>query len=204
MQRKRMLWIINVLAWTLAMTGVWQSPRLLWADIYRFVDESGVIHFSNAPDSPKFRFFMREGSFQAVPSDKHRFKPFEKMIVSAAKRHNLETSLVKAVIKVESDINPHAVSKKGAMGLMQLMPETAKHLGVRNCFDPLENIDGGVRLLKNLFDKFQGEKKLALAAYNAGSESVNKYKGVPPYPETRRFVEKVLHFQSMYRSNGGR
>ena len=202
--RRKSLWIINMLAWTFALTGVWQSPRLLWADIYRFVDENGVVHFSNTPDSSKFRFFMSEGSCRAAPTDKHRFKPFENMIVNAAKRHNLETCLVKAVIKVESDINPHAVSKKGAMGLMQLMPDTAKHLGVRNCFDPLENIDGGARLLRTLFDKFEGKTKLALAAYNAGSESVNKYNDVPPYPETVRFVEKVLHFQSMYRSSGSR
>ena len=110
----------------------------------------------------------------------------------AAARHRLPESLVAAVISVESEGNPRAVSRRGAVGLMQLMPSTAKGLGVRNAFDPGENVDGGARHLRNLIDRFSGDVPLALAAYNAGAQAVLKHNGVPPFPETQAFVTRVL------------
>ena len=115
----------------------------------------------------------------------------------AAERHQLPESLVAAVISVESEFNPRAVSRRGAIGLMQLMPSTAAMLGVRDAFDPRQNIDGGARHLRDLIDRFSGDVTLALAAYNAGAQNVLKHRGVPPYPETRAFVTRVLHRAGM-------
>jgi hypothetical protein len=110
----------------------------------------------------------------------------------AAARHGLPESLVAAVVSVESDANPRAVSRRGALGLMQLMPSTAASLGVRDAFNPAQNVDGGARHLRDLIDRFAGDLPLALAAYNAGAQAVLRHKGVPPYPETRAFVARVL------------
>src|SRR5207247_5350223 len=113
-------------------------------------------------------------------------------IKDAAERYGVPERLVQAVIRVESAFNPKAVSVKGAQGLMQLMPETASMLGVRNSFDPKQNIDGGVRHLRGLIDRFGNDLPLALAAYNAGEQAVMNHRGIPPYPETRDYVTKVL------------
>jgi soluble lytic murein transglycosylase-like protein len=114
------------------------------------------------------------------------------VIRDAATRHGLSEKLVAAVIRAESGFNPSAISVKGAQGLMQLMPETASMLGVRNAFDPRQNIEGGVRHLRMLVDRYQNNLPLALAAYNAGERAVDRYGGIPPYPETRDYVEKIL------------
>ena len=115
----------------------------------------------------------------------------DELIVSTAERHSIDPDLVRAVVKVESNFNPAAVSRKGATGLMQLMPTTARRFGVGNIFDPEENLDGGVRYLKHLLGLFEGNLALSLAAYNAGEKAVARYGGIPPYPETRRYVRKV-------------
>ncbi len=114
------------------------------------------------------------------------------MVQAAARRHGVDADLALAVAVAESDLQPQAVSTAGATGVMQLMPETARSLGVRNTFDPRENIDGGVRYLKQMLTAFGGDVVRAVAAYNAGPDAVRQYAGVPPYPETRAYVNKVL------------
>lgn len=125
--------------------------------------------------------------------------PFHGIIMQAAGRYEVDPYLVRAIIFAESGFNPKATSKKGARGLMQLMPSTAKALGVSNVYDPKENIDGGVRYFRLLLDRFEGDVQLALAAYNAGSRHVRNYEGVPPFKATRHYIKKVLKFQERFK-----
>ena len=119
------------------------------------------------------------------------------VIASAAQRHQVDPDLVRAVVRVESNFNPRAVSPSGAMGLMQLVPATARRFGVGNAFDPGANVDGGVRYLKHLMTMFRGDLRLSLAAYNAGENAVGRYRGVPPYEETRNYLRKISQHYSI-------
>lgn len=114
-------------------------------------------------------------------------------IDQAASRHNVDPNLVRALVKVESNFNPNAVSRKGAMGLMQLMPQTARQLNLKNPFDPQQNIDAGVRHLKQLLDNYNGDVRLSLAAYNAGSGAVSRHRGIPRYSETQNYVRRITN-----------
>lgn len=120
-------------------------------------------------------------------------RPYEREISDAAERYGIPESLIRAVIRAESGFNPRAVSRRGARGLMQLMPETAAILGVRDSFDPRQNIDAGVRHLKGLKERLGDDLRIVLAAYNAGEQAVLTYRGVPPFPETRQYVSRVLY-----------
>ena len=126
---------------------------------------------------------------------------FQPIILAAAHRYSVDPALVKAVIMAESGYNPVAVSKKGAIGLMQLMPATAVELGVEDSFDPENNINGGVKYLKQLMKRFRGNLPLAIAAYNAGSTNVRKHNGIPPYKATRYYVKKVFEYYEFYKDN---
>jgi soluble lytic murein transglycosylase-like protein len=119
-------------------------------------------------------------------------KQYDGMIKSIARKHNIEPNLVHSIISEESNYNRLAISPKGAVGIMQLMPETAKEYGVKDLLDPRENIEGGVKYLKDLFSLFSGKKDLILAAYNAGQEAIKKFGGIPPYQETRNYISRVM------------
>lgn len=169
-------------------------PAAFASSLYRWLDEEGVAHFTNAPTGARFQ---RIGSVSGTAQGWLRVPEgigsrFSEEIREIAARHGVAADLVEAVIRVESAFNPRAVSNKGAQGLMQLMPRTASSLGVRNVFDPRENIDGGVRHLRYLLDKYPGNVSLVLAAYNAGEKAVDQYGGIPPYAETQQYVQKIL------------
>lgn len=173
-----------------------------YGDIYKYEDPEGVLHFTDAPTDKRFKVFMRDlkkdkklrTSFRLANCGR-KPEEFEPIIDKYARQFGVDKSLVKAVIQAESGYNPNAVSRVGAQGLMQLMPKTAQDLKVSDCFNPSENIRGGVRYLRFLLDTFKGDVTLALAAYNAGLARVAKYGGVPPYEETRSYVAKVLNYQ---------
>lgn len=177
------------------------------ADIYKYEDESGVLHFTDAPADTRFKIFWRDikkdkqlrTSFR-LGSYSRSSKEFDPFIERFSREYGVDSALVKAVIHAESAYNPEAVSNKGAMGLMQLMPKTAQDLKVDNCFNPSQNIQGGVKYLRFLLDTFKGDVQLAVAAYNAGLSRVAKYGGVPPFEETRNYVAKVMSYQQTYRN----
>ena len=129
---------------------------------------------------------------------------YDHLIKAACRKHSLDPALVKAVIHAESLFDPQAVSPKGAMGLMQIDSITARQLGIKDPFDPKKNIDGGVRYLKELLDAYEGDQKLALAAYNAGPGQVQKHNGIPPFKDTKKYIAQVFRFQSHYQSQKGK
>lgn len=167
-------------------------PGRVAADIYKYVDANGVVHFTNTPTTSNFRFHMREDGGK---------RTIREVIERYAGVNQLEEALVRAVIKVESDFNPSAVSRKGALGMMQLIPKTARMLKVRDPLDPEDNIRGGSRYLRMMLDQFKGDLDLALAAYNAGPTAVRNYGGIPPYDETIRYIDKVKRYLKHYRQS---
>jgi len=160
--------------------------------IYSRVDEDGVIHVSvaNVPDTLSGVTGSAKGWLRVPPSA--RGARWKRDIHEVAERYGVDPALVHAVIDAESAFNPWAVSPKGAQGLMQLMPRTASALGVRDSLNPRENIEGGVRHLRYLLDRYPADVSLALAAYNAGEGAVDYYGGIPPYAETQQYIQKIL------------
>ncbi len=187
-----------------------------FADIYQYTDEYGVIHFSNVGvgNIKKCRIIKTESRHNTRTDSARRFassstepvrsssrantsgSSYTEIINSACYRHGVDPALVHALVKVESDFNPRALSRKGAIGLMQLMPQTAIDLNVRNVFSPDENIDGGVKYLRYLLDRYEGNLSLALAAYNSGETAVQKWGTVPPFRETQDYVQRILKIYS--------
>ncbi len=187
------------------------SAGIAQADIYRYVDSDGTVHFTNVPQDSRFKVYLKE---------KHRRTPvtdtlaseirhydarararYAKPIEEAARATRLEAALIHAVISAESGYNPLARSRKGAAGLMQLMPETARRYGVKNRLDPAQNISGGARYLRDLIRLFNNDLHLAVAAYNAGENAVLRAGNrIPPYQETMTYVPRVMTYYRKYRT----
>jgi soluble lytic murein transglycosylase-like protein len=165
------------------------------ADIYSFVDDAGVTHFSNVPVDKRYRLLLAS---PVEPAENYRrwlaqSASYDPLIERAAASAAVRPELVRAVIVVESAFNPHAVSKRGAQGLMQLKPSTARRYGVSNAFDPEQNITAGAHYLRDLIERFGNNLELALAAYNAGEDAVERYgRSIPPFSETRQYVPNVM------------
>lgn len=190
----------------------WSAGPSAWADIYRYYDENGVMHVTDTPPDSRYKLYIasktspsavtsafQSRQYRRIPS--HKRATYHKEITAAAKTFDLEPELLHAVISAESAYNPLARSPKGARGLMQLMPETAKRYGVRNSYDPLENITGGAAYLRDLLTMFGNDLQLAIAAYNAGEGRVMKHGfKVPPLRETLLYVPKVMTYYRQYKS----
>ncbi len=181
-------------------------PARLGAEIYTWVDRDGVIHIANRPGG-KSPIIRRAGDttpriLSKKPQTTHSGQ-YDGIIRQAAERYDLGFELVKAVIHAESAFNPCAVSEKGALGLMQLMPNTARDLGVRDTFDPEQNILAGSRYLKQMMLRYGDDLQLSLAAYNAGPSTVDRSGGVPPFPETHDYIRKVRKLMRVYGSTDG-
>jgi soluble lytic murein transglycosylase-like protein len=169
------------------------------ADIYKYEDADGVIHLTNVPSNPKAKYVMLVREKRILFPKQINIRDYDKIITQAAAKFNLDAALIKAVIKAESNFNHKAVSRAGAKGLMQLMPQTASSLNVDDVFHPGNNIEGGARYLRYLLNLYRGNLMLALAAYNAGEGAVAKYNyGVPPYRETQNYVRRVLALYESY------
>ncbi|MBN1226114.1 MAG: lytic transglycosylase domain-containing protein [Deltaproteobacteria bacterium] len=160
------------------------------ADIYGFKDKNGTWHFTNVKSNTRYRLFLRTGKIEG----KQYILKYDTIIGNASKKFGVESRLIKAVIMAESSFNPNAVSKSGAQGLMQLMPITADDMNVGDPFDPEDNIYGGTQYLSLLLKKFNHDKGLALAAYNAGPKTVSKHNSIPPIPQTEKFVSRVMRY----------
>lgn len=170
-------------------------PRDSPAEIYQYIDAKGTISLTNVPSDTRYR------RIDIHPNRLHPVLSEEELapVISRFSRlHQLHPALIRAIIKAESDFDPRAVSRAGAIGLMQLMPQTAVRLEVRDLYDPEDNIGGGTKYLRQLLDRFRGNLPLALAAYNAGEHVVDRYRALPPIDETRQYVRKVLRYYRVF------
>ncbi len=174
------------------------------AGIYCYVDQYGVLHFSNVPTDCRYkpyktysrpRVLIRKRRSTRVVDESY----YDGHIKKASLKYGVDFALLKAVIKAESNFDPYAVSPKGAEGLMQLMPQTSRLMKVRNPFNPIENIFAGTRYLRMLIKQFNNNLIFALAAYNAGPDTVMYYGGIPPFPETQNYVKRVLKYFRNYK-----
>lgn len=188
------------------------SAGIAHADIFRYVDADGTVHFTNVPNDSRYKVYLKEKKkpdpvTDTLASEIRHYDPkdrarYAKHIQDAARINKLEPALIHAVISAESGYNPFALSPKGAAGLMQLMPATAKRYGVVNRLDPAQNIQGGARYLRDLVRMFNNDLHLAVAAYNAGENAVVKYGNrIPPYSETMTYVPRVMSYYKKYRTS---
>ncbi len=180
------------------------------ADIFRYVDRNGDVHYTNVPNDSRYKIHRRVDDTNPITNTLAKEirhygpgvrKRYEEDILAAASENNVDPALIHAVISAESGYNPFARSRQGAAGLMQLMPETARRFGARNRLDPGQNIRAGVRYLRMLMDLFDNDLELVLAAYNAGENAVIRFgHRVPPYSETMIYVPRVLEYYKRYRA----
>ena len=170
-----------------------------FSDIYMYIDSNGVVNFTDVPTSTDYKLYIKEKK-QRI-KQRVSTRKYDDIIKKAQKKHGVEFSLIKAVIKVESGFNPNAVSKKGAKGLMQIMPDNYKNLFIKDPFNPSQNIMAGTLYLKRLLKRYEYKLPLALAAYNAGPRAVDKYKRIPPFQETQNYVRKVMKTYSRYKQS---
>jgi soluble lytic murein transglycosylase-like protein len=182
-------------------TAFFFSYSVCRGDIYKYVDTDGVIHITNAPTENNVPYVLIMKEKRVIVQLKGPITNYEDLIVKTSERYRVDSALVKAIIKAESNFNHRAVSPVGARGLMQLMPATAATLQVQDSFQPENNIDGGVRYLRYLMNLFNGNLPLVLAAYNAGENTVLRYNNrIPPYQETQTYVRRVLDYFDKYSS----
>ena len=193
--------------WLVAALLTFGLARAADAQIFVYRDAYGRTFFSDTPQHggfaryrPKSDYDLRNASHEP-PLNFQVTRAYDPAIKRASKQHGVSAALVKAVIAAESGFDPFAVSRRGAQGLMQLMPDTARDLGVDDALDPWQNIDGGTRYLGKMIERFPGELTLALAAYNAGPEAVTRHQGVPPFQETRTYVTRVLRYYKKYNAD---
>jgi len=185
--------------------GVFFAVQILvtsnaYADIYKYVDEDGVLHLTNVPSVPNAKYVLILKEKRVHFKSDIDINKYDHIIAKAAKKYKVDEALIKAIIKAESNFNHEAVSPVGAQGLMQLMPATAYALQVEDVFQPENNIEGGVRYLRYLLNTYRGDLRLALAAYNAGETAVAKYSNnVPPFRETRNYINRVMSYYDEFR-----
>nr|WP_319395742.1 lytic transglycosylase domain-containing protein [uncultured Desulfobacter sp.] len=197
-------------AWSLFIGLGLIFPGTASADIYRYIDADGVVHFTNTPTDQGYTLYLKEKKYRrgevrstSAQSKSFRAGPdaYDTIIHKAAGAFGVDRALIKAVIHAESGFNPNAVSSKGARGLMQIMPKNDVSLEISNPFDPSQNIMGGTRYLKRMLTRYNEKLSLALAAYNAGPSAVDKYRNIPPYEETRTYVQRVMSLYSRYKGS---
>jgi len=191
--RKLFLLIVKSSPLILGIGVLLLYPSTSLSDIYSFTDKNGVVNFTNVPTDPRYKLIIKERHFDP------RSINYGSLISRISGKYMVEDTLVRAIIKAESDFNHKAVSNKGAMGLMQLMPGTAEDMDVKNPFNPEENIEGGVRYFKWLLNRFKDNLPLAIAAYHAGGDAVIRYGGIPPFDSTQKYVKQVLKYFKEYK-----
>jgi soluble lytic murein transglycosylase-like protein len=180
------------------LIATWAPSVLADAPVYGYVGPTGQVRFTNVPTNVRITAVRRKARYHSGVLDLE----LEQAVSRAAQQHHVQPALLLAVMKAESSFNPTAISKAGAVGLMQLIPETAIRHGVRNLYDTNDNITGGAKHLRYLLDRFHGKIRLALAAYNAGEGRVDRYGQIPPYKETQEYVKKVLVYYRSYKNDG--
>lgn len=203
--------------WVIGLSFATVLVSSAWADIYKYVDENGVMHISNVkPKKDKgFAVYQRgcytsPGGCKKAQTRKYKgvyddwrnmplkWQPYADLVQQAANKHGVDPALIRSIMHAESAFDHKAISSAGAQGLMQLMPATQQRFGVTNPYDAAQNIDGGTRYLKILSKMFNGDVELICAAYNAGEGAVKKYKGIPPYSETQLYVKRVTNLYKRY------